>query len=317
MTCNTECYHITKDSSEEEKDLYADHEEADTRVLLHAKHAADHGYKAVVITAEDTDILVLALALNGTIRCAVYQRRGTQSRQQYIDINKMALHHGDDMRKAIIGLHAFTGCDTLSAFAGKGKVKPLKLLQKCPDFYKCLGNLGESWELSDEQFRDLEAFTCRMYLPQLLSCCDINECRYLMFCTRKGEGDSSQLPPCHDTLYQHTLRANCQAAIWRRSLEQEICAPDPVGHGWTREDNSALGVKWMTGLPAPQTVLDLLSCNCRRVCKAPHCSCIGNGLKCTLMCKLQTCENRLQDDEENDEGPDFHEEMDEEYEEED
>ena len=32
--------------------------------------------------------------------------------------------------KAILGLHAFIGYDTVSAFCGKGKVKPLKILLK-------------------------------------------------------------------------------------------------------------------------------------------------------------------------------------------
>ena len=35
----------------------------DTRILLHSQHAADRGYQAVVIAADDTDILVIALSL--------------------------------------------------------------------------------------------------------------------------------------------------------------------------------------------------------------------------------------------------------------
>ena len=33
-----------------------------------------------------------------------------------------------DACRALIGMHAFTGCDTVSAFAGKGKAKALKSL---------------------------------------------------------------------------------------------------------------------------------------------------------------------------------------------
>ena len=308
VTCKAECYHITGESSETAHDLHCSQEEADTRVLLHAKHAADKGIKAVIITADDTDILVLALAFKDDIRCSVFQQRGTQARHHYIDIGKVVLQHGADMCTALIGLHSFTGCDTTSAFAGKGKVKPLKVLQKCPDFLPCMSNLGKTWELSENQFKALEAFVCRMYLPNQPNCCSVNECRYLMFCTQKGEGDSSQLPPCHDTLYQHSLRANYQAAIWRSSLQQEIEIPDPSGFGWVQEDDNTLGVKWMTGLPAPQVVLDLLNCDCRRACIVPHCTCISNGLKCTLMCRLQNCENKPEDDEEY--GADFNDDTD-------
>ena len=31
---------------------------------------------------------------------------------------------------ALLGLHAYTGCDTVSTFSGKCKVKPLKLMMK-------------------------------------------------------------------------------------------------------------------------------------------------------------------------------------------
>ena len=35
--------------------LQSNQEEADTRIILHAAHAAEEGYSAVVITADDTD----------------------------------------------------------------------------------------------------------------------------------------------------------------------------------------------------------------------------------------------------------------------
>ena len=38
------------------------HEEADTRMLLHAAHAARHGHSKVVLRTVDTDVLVLAIS---------------------------------------------------------------------------------------------------------------------------------------------------------------------------------------------------------------------------------------------------------------
>jgi len=48
---------------------------------------------------------------------------------------------------------------------------------------------------------------------------NINELRYRLFCTKKGNIDSSQLPPCVDCLFKHAVRANFQAVIWKRSLQ--------------------------------------------------------------------------------------------------
>ena len=38
------------------------HEEADTRVFLHVKDAVKEGFKTVMISANDTDVLVIAVA---------------------------------------------------------------------------------------------------------------------------------------------------------------------------------------------------------------------------------------------------------------
>jgi hypothetical protein len=40
--------------------LQSDHEEADTTMLLHAKHAFEEGYNVVTINAPDTDVFVIA-----------------------------------------------------------------------------------------------------------------------------------------------------------------------------------------------------------------------------------------------------------------
>ena len=106
----------------------------------------------------------------------------------------------------------------------------------------------------------LEVFTCLFYAPKASST-KVNELRYLLFCAKSGEIESHQLPPCRDCLVQHALRANYQAAIWRKCLEQNPSIPYPVGKGWKIEKESCddhLVVHWMTGQPTPQVILDLL-----------------------------------------------------------
>ena len=39
------------------------HEEADSRMLLHASHAAQHGHHAILIRTVDIDVVVLACSL--------------------------------------------------------------------------------------------------------------------------------------------------------------------------------------------------------------------------------------------------------------
>lgn len=127
---------------------------------------------------------------------------------------------------------------------------------------------------------------------------DVNELRYNLFCAKRGEIESSQLPPCKDCLRLHILRSNYQAAIWRHCLVNQPTVPDPKEHGWTTDEEGNLTIEWMRGSPAPDAVLQLMSCKCARACKLPDCTCLANKLKCTDMCKLQNCTNQKTDDEE-------------------
>ena len=43
-------------------------------------------------------------------------------------------------------------------------------------------------------------------------------------------------------------------------------------------------------------VLSLISCKCARKCQDSGCSCILNGLKCTIAYKLQDCSNMAEED---------------------
>jgi hypothetical protein len=93
------------------------------------------------------------------------------------------------------------------------------------------------------------------------------------------------------------LRANYQAAVWRRSLEQKPDIPTPDNHGWHMSVDGRLIINWMTGLPAPQVVSDFVFCECRRACELGSCVCLDNGLVCTDECALEDCGNVKDDDE--------------------
>ena len=83
--------------------------------------------------------------------------------------------------------------------------------------------------------------------------------------------------------------------------EPALCSkpfvPALCSYGWTIDEEGKLTVEWMRGSPAPDAVLQLLTCKCVRSCKLPECTCLTNGLKCTDMCKLQICNNQASEEE--------------------
>ena len=122
--------------------LQCHQEEADgKRLLFHANHAAREGYQAVVIFAEDTDVFVLSLAFHDRIGVPLYQKCGNKTHSRIANITEVAAKiHTSACQALLIGMHAFTGCDTVSALAGRGKAMSLKLLTKgAPGYVLAVG----------------------------------------------------------------------------------------------------------------------------------------------------------------------------------
>lgn len=249
---------------------------------------------------------MLLLAFKHLMPCSVLIKTGTQNRVTCIDVSKVFESIGQNVCEALPGLHVYSGCDTLSAFAGKGKLAANRALAKSTEFQNTFKQLDMEWDLPDDVYRRLEKFTCVLY-SRTTGTSDINKLHYRLFCLKRGDVDSSQLPPCSDTLHKHCLRANHQADVWRRSLQNHPTIPSPVGRGWCMEVNT-LTIDWMNGDPAPKSVIKLLSCQCRRSCKLPSSSFFLNGLNCTDICSLRDCSNRAEDEadvEDIEDGSDF------------
>ena len=303
VTDGDQCFEITQSGSVMTPDLSCTQEEADGRLLFHVAHAIKQGHQEILISSDDTDVLILLMAFHSTIGGHLYLKCGTRARTNIVSIDKVTASFGADVCKGLIGMHAFTGCDSISSFAGKGKVCSLRLLTSDKYVLETFMELGNEWSVSELLMEKVEAVTCLIYAPKT-SCTHVNDLRYSLFCAKKGEIESHQLPPSRDCLKQHTKRANYQAAIWKCSLHQCPNIPSPVGNGWEVEKidgEDQLVNKWMDGHPVPEVLLDLLSCVCSKKCVSPKCVCVVNGLKCTDMCRLQDCENRMLEREDNDE----------------
>ena len=98
------------------------HEEADTRIFL---HAVAGGHKQVIIKANDTDVLVLAVSMFPML-CELGIEKlwisfGQGANHRWIPVQDVCRVIGLKKSKGIPFFHAFTGCDVVSAFRGKGK----------------------------------------------------------------------------------------------------------------------------------------------------------------------------------------------------
>ena len=78
---------LTQGSVAIEPKLCSDHEEADTRLLLHAKHAAST-HRRIVIQSPDTDVAVLSIAHFEDLSCQeLWFRTGVKDKQRFVPVH--------------------------------------------------------------------------------------------------------------------------------------------------------------------------------------------------------------------------------------
>ena len=153
-----------------------------------------------------------------------------------------------------------TCCDTESAFASRGKLSALKLTKRSITYQETFCQVGPSWDVQPQLFEKAQQFTCRIHMWLLASnTTEVNDLRYQLFCVKRGEIESSLLPPCRDCLFMHLVRANYQAAIWKCCMYARPTVPDPTKCGLI-DDDGKLAIHWMRSPPTPDAVLELLAC---------------------------------------------------------
>lgn len=273
FVCGEECFclssvdgeTVTKEPQEE---LFSSQEEADTRIILHclqiSQNSSDNTH--IVVRSPDTDVFVLLLRFAQTIKQPVIFDTGVANKRRLLNVKEIIERKGPDVCSVLPSIHSFTGCDTTSAFVRRGKLIPLKNIEKNQSFLNVFDKLGKTLDVTEDLLSELEKYVCSMYGKPKYS--DVNKLRYDLF-AQKYQGKSGQLlsnydgvdlsllPPCRDSLEMHIKRANYQAYIWLHADQRYPEVPSPVGHGWKLEDNS-IDYEWTSGYIFPQELVDIM-----------------------------------------------------------
>ena len=165
---------------------------------------------------------------------------GTGNNRRQINITKLALTLPSCLRNVILGLHALTGCDTTSCFAGKGKLNGLKILQYDKNLIVSFARFGTSENIEEDDLHMLESFVCKLYGKPLYDSVDkvrFDKVRQSFKCSRSllsstNGIDLSQMPPCKEVLLLHIQRANFQTLNWRNASIPNLELPTPKNNGW-------------------------------------------------------------------------------------
>ncbi|MES9882369.1 MAG: hypothetical protein ABW185_15970 [Sedimenticola sp.] len=270
--------------------------DADTLIVSTALNYARNG-QYVVVVAEDTDIFIMLLH-HWTIDMADIVIRKESSRSKTGQVYSLMEAYDsipDDIRKHILFIHAWSGCDTTSATYGHGKTFLLKHMKKSTevkmlsDTISMRGNTAT--EIGDAGIRLFSVLYGAKKDDTLIT---LRYAKYMAMMAKSNRVEPQRLPPTERAAHYHSLRVHVQVVRWVE-LNNDALMDDEWG--WKEESGSLHPI--MTDLDAaPSKVLNYIRCKCsptgRNPCGTNLCSCQKNGLKCVTACpgcRGESCRN--------------------------
>ena len=277
----------------------SDHEDADSRMMLHVRHALSQGMNRVKILSNDTDIVIIGLGVYHKLRSTYHFEDiviefGMKKDHKSISLKALAESLGETRCQALPFLHSFTGSDTTSAFRNVGKKKAYEALKGCREaestFAGLFNNPFQDLAEDSDKFKAIQQFTIRMY-SRTSTLSDVNEARLQFYYQRSTNIEF--IPPTANSLFMHTRRSIFQCGVWSKCLQSQQNLPSPRNFGWKQSNDPLLRWEphWMTQNEASKECREFVKC----VCKSEACTickCKLASLKCTILCKCK-CANKV------------------------
>lgn len=273
-------------SSEDRADVSAlapcSHEEADSRMMIHALDASLNGFRRIKIQSNDTDVVVLAVSIAPLLPLdELWISYGSSKQVRNLPAHAIATSLGREKTCVLPMFHALTGCDTVSFFGGRGKKTAWDAWKVFPELtptLKALMMLPE--DIDDACMGVIERFVVLLY-DRTSSLRKVNEVRQELF-SRKARS-LENIPPTKASLAQHIKRAVFQGGyVWGQTLLKQPTLPSPSRWGWQLE-NSHWVPYWTTLSQAKDSCYELIRCGCTVGCRG-RCKCRKASLTCTGLC---------------------------------
>lgn len=254
------------------------HKAPDDADVLIVQTAIAQSRKNVTIVSEDIDVLVLLTTLCSCNKEIYFLKLGKGSTEREVYSCKSFLSEIPSCKEIILFIHAFTGCDTTSAFFNKSKLKFAKMCES----KKALQDAAKVFltPQQDEATIFNAGITCLLALyGDSKGDKDLNQFRFRSFikdAAKAKKVNLALLPPTEDAANHHFKRVYHQVQTW---LSFSLRAED---WGWKFE-NSGMSPITMSQEPAPTELLKMIFCTCKTGCGI-QCGCRKAGLFCTMAC---------------------------------
>ena len=230
----------------------------------------------VTVLADDADITVLLIhGIQEVEQSTGSSTKIYQDRMGKVyDISYVTNNIPSDLRRAVLFIHSFMGCDTTSSIFGHGH----KALTKdriptsvaCDTFYNSSSQIADITEVGEKLM--LSIFNSK--------CNDLDNQYYITYCRKVGSGAVGK----KKGIDHHSLRAYHQVQSWLGQTK------DPLQYGWKTDDDVLYPVT-MDKPAAPDSILSPIKCSRKTDCQSARCSCRKNGVLCSNFCACDQCSN--------------------------
>ena len=165
--------------------MESDHEEADTRLLLHAHHVSTN-YPQVIVQSPDTDVAVICVHKYSVMSCQkLWFLTGVKNRRRYIPIHDIVSAIGPDICKVLPALHALTGCDSTSTLRGIGKKTSFRKLLRAKNHHTNISQLANIIPPTENTIHACEQLVYSLYTTSNAACKTLDEDCYWKFCQKR------------------------------------------------------------------------------------------------------------------------------------
>lgn len=235
-----------------------------------------------MIRSVDKDVVIIAISIIPTLNATeLWVAFGTGRHLSYIPTHMIALSLGLVKSKVLPMFHAYTGCDTVSFFANKGK-------KTAWDVWKTYDKLTEAFysvvvapdDLKDETISTIERFTVQLY--KRISTLSSDDTARMELFVKNGRGmeDITLNKRCTYASYPWKYIPSC-IYCWGKTLELSPDFPCPSDWGWSNpEEWQSI---WTTLPQASQATRELLRSGCQKGCRNA-CRDLKAALHCTELC---------------------------------
>lgn len=207
-------------------------DDADTLIVKVALDHCNNG-DSVTVFANDTDVIIMLMyfwkqGMGQAVIRSSFTKNGRNHPKQMI-VEKAIQKLDPSIIPYLLFIHAFGGCDTVSALHEKGKAFPLRLLKESEnttlfDFFICpqstqyeIGKAGV--ELVIMLYKGQEADTLT----------DLRYAMHMKMAATATKITPSKLPPTERSAWYHSLRAYLQICQWKSLMN---CDLNPLEWGW-------------------------------------------------------------------------------------